>query len=77
MNTDGIDDLNIRVYDYATELVEGGENPLAVAAIFTLIALQIYKTSMNDDDYNAMLDTISDSRDRVKKFGDTSVHRLQ
>ncbi len=43
-------------------------NALSVAAIMMAQALSIYKTAMNDEEYNAMVDNISASRDQVKKF---------
>ena len=46
---------------------------MAVAGIMLAQALSIYKTAMNDEDYNNMIDTISDSRDKVKSFHDDQV----
>jgi hypothetical protein len=31
-------------------------------------ALSIYKTALNDEEYNAIVDNISASRDQVKQF---------
>jgi hypothetical protein len=41
---------------------------IEVAAIMMTQALSIYKTSMTAEDYNRMVDSISDSRDHVKTF---------
>jgi hypothetical protein len=46
---------------------------MAVAGIMLAQALSIYKTAMNDEDYNNMIDTISDSRHKVKSFNDDQV----
>lgn len=46
---------------------------MAVAGIMLAQALSIYKTAMNDDDYNKMIDTISESRDKVKSFNDDHI----
>ena len=43
-------------------------NALTVAAIMMAQALSIYKTAMNAEDYNAMVDNISASRNQVKEF---------
>jgi len=56
------------VYKFTGTLIEDGHTPFAVAAAFTLVALQMYKTSMTDEDYNKMVDSISESRGRVKSL---------
>ena len=37
-------------------------------------ALRIYKSTLNDDGFNAMVDTISESRDGIKPFEPRKVH---
>jgi hypothetical protein len=32
------------------------------------IAMMVYKSSLNAEDYNAMINTIADSRDMIKTF---------
>lgn len=46
---------------------------MTVAGIMLAQALSIYKTAMNDEDYNNMIDVISDSRHKVKSFNDDQV----
>jgi hypothetical protein len=46
----------------------GEYGPLEVAAIMMTQALTIYKSSMNDEDFNRMVDTMSASRSQVKTF---------
>lgn len=41
---------------------------MSVAAIMLAQALSIYRTALNDEEYNMMMDSISDSRDQVKPF---------
>ena len=53
------------VYKFSTEMVDKGYTPYAIAAMFTLVAMQIYKSSMTDQEYNLMIDMISKNRDRV------------
>jgi predicted membrane protein len=65
------DDQLQKVYDDYLDFTVGminGSNALSVAAIMMTQALSIYKTTMNDEEYNAMVDNISASRDQVKKF---------
>ena len=41
---------------------------MEVAAIMMTQALTIYKSAMSEQDYNNMVDNISNSRDKVKTF---------
>jgi hypothetical protein len=41
-------------------------DPLEVAAVLVAQAMTIYKTVLDDTDYNKMVDDISTMRDRVK-----------
>lgn len=43
-------------------------DPSAVAAIMLTQALSIYRTTMTEQDYNSMVDSISAKRDRVQIF---------
>jgi len=55
-----------RIYKLAGDMIADGQKPFAIAAIFTMVALQIYKTSLTKEDYDMMVDSISDSRDKVQ-----------
>lgn len=65
-----LEKLNLLVYEMTNEFLKDGYEPLAVAAMYTMVAMQIYKTTMSEEDYNAMVDVISNSRDKVKKLLD-------
>jgi hypothetical protein len=41
---------------------------MEVAAVMMAISLSIYRTSMTEDDYNKVVDSVSESRSRVKIF---------
>ena len=41
---------------------------LAVAAVLMATALRIYRTSLSDDDYDQMMDYLSDTRENIEKF---------
>jgi|LauGreDrversion4_2_1035121.scaffolds.fasta_scaffold108497_4 hypothetical protein len=43
-------------------------SPMEVAAIMMTQALSLYRTNMNEDEYNQMVDMISASRTQVKTF---------
>ena len=56
------------VYGTAGELIADGHAPLAVAAVYIMIALQIYKTTLSPEDYQAIVDSISESRNDVRSL---------
>jgi len=41
---------------------------LEIAAIMMTQALSLYRSALNEKDYNSMVDTISSSRNQVHKF---------
>jgi hypothetical protein len=43
-------------------------NPSAIGATLMTTALMIYRTSLSDEDYNGMVDMISESRHMVVPF---------
>ena len=42
--------------------------PLAVAAVLMAQSLSIYKTVLSESDYDQMVDSVSDSRSKVKEM---------
>lgn len=62
--------LGSAVYKNTNALMAEGYEAFAVAAVYIMVALQIYRSTMSEEDYNTMVDTISESRDRVKKLLD-------
>lgn len=62
-----LQDLYNKQFDFAVKLSEE-HSPLEVAAIMMTQALSIYRSALSDEEYNAMVDTISDSRSLVKTF---------
>ena len=59
-----------RIYKTTTELMIEGHQQFAIAAALTMIAMQIYKSSLSKEDYDKMIDSISDSRDQVMSLND-------
>jgi hypothetical protein len=51
-----------------TETMSEKYDALAIAGILTAQALSIYRTVLSEEDYNQMIDNISDSRDLVHSF---------
>lgn len=50
------------------KFIEEGFNQYACAAAMIKLAFMIYKTSLNTEEYNLMIDTISDNRNKIKSF---------
>ena len=49
-------------------MLEDGANPMSVAAVMMTTALRIYRTSLSDDDYNKMMDYLSEVRNNIEKY---------
>jgi hypothetical protein len=76
-NDDELLAIEIAYGELTRKFAEEGVNPFACAAIMTKLAMMIYKTSLNTEDYDAMINTISDNRDQIKSFEDyTGAGRL-
>ena len=54
-------------YDKAFKLA-CQEQPQLVAGVFMAQALRLYKSFLDNDEYNNMVDTISESRDSIEPF---------
>ena len=44
--------------------------PSMAAGVYIAQALRIYKTVLNDGEFNRMVDTISNDRDKIRPLGD-------
>lgn len=51
-----------------TDLMLEDYDPLEVAAIMSVIALSMYKTCLDSEGFENIIDKISESRDNVKPF---------
>lgn len=60
------------IYDrymaFTDELAGEYGSILEIAAVMMTQALSIYKTTMSEEDFNRMVDTISANREEVKTF---------
>jgi hypothetical protein len=52
------------------KFMDDGFSPHACAAIMTKLAMMIYKTTLDAEDYNSMINSIADSRNMIKSFTD-------
>ena len=60
------EDLHMDMLLMASSKVGEGHSPLAVAAIFTQIGYSLYKTALNQEDYELIAKYIYDSRTEIK-----------
>jgi hypothetical protein len=68
--TDKLDELYQRMLAVTSEMV-GEYGGMEVAAIMMAQALSIYRTSLDEIDYNQMVDNISANRSKIHKFTPT------
>ena len=60
-----------RLYNNYLEFTDhmcADNSPMEVAAIMMTQALSLYRSSLNEDEYNRMVDMISASRTQIKTF---------
>ena len=62
--------LEISYGELTRRFAEEGVNPFACAAVMVKLALMIYKTSLNSEEYNLMVDSISDNRDHIRSMAE-------
>jgi hypothetical protein len=46
-----------------------GASPSAVAGVMVAIASRMYRTTMNDEDFQKMMETIANSADKIEPYG--------
>jgi hypothetical protein len=66
--TDQLENLYQNYWTFHATMIDKDHSPLAIAAILMTQALSIYKTVLEEDEYNSIVDSISDKRDRVTKL---------
>lgn len=57
-----------RKYEKFMQIMLEEHTILEVAAVMTIQSLSIYKTFLDDEDYNKMIDSIVENKDKVKKL---------
>jgi hypothetical protein len=67
MSEDRLQELYNGYLDFTDRMVEE-YGAMSVAAIMMAQAMSIYKTGLDEIDYNRMIDNISASRSQVQKF---------
>lgn len=62
-------DIYNKIFDQAIKHMKTYE-PQMVAGTFMAIAIRLYKTTLDDDGFHAMLKTIIDSEDEIRPYRD-------
>lgn len=66
------EDTVLQTYDEvlakALELFTNDVNALEIAASFVNVGLSFYRTVLDEEDYNIMVNTISDRRDEIAEY---------
>ena len=62
--------MEISFAELTNRFVQEGFDPYACAAIMTKIAFMIYKSSMTPEDYDMMIDEISNNRNAIMTFAE-------
>lgn len=75
MTDDDLLAIETSYMNITTQYIDKGMSPYACAAAMTKLAFMIYKTSMNAEDYNIMINSISDSRDMIKSFDELEKYK--
>ena len=68
-----LNDLYQKMYRDLNKLCEKND-PLMVAGIMMAQAIKVYKTALPDDEFERMMDTISDSKDIVKPLNTPTIN---
>lgn len=65
---DNIENLYQEYWAIHAKMIDKEYNPMEIAAILVAQALSIYKTILEEDEYEQIVDSISNSRDKVTKL---------
>ncbi len=63
-----LEKLYQELWEFSGTKLDEGQKPMAIAGVMIAQALSIYKTLLNEEEFNLMMDSISESRDKVKKL---------
>jgi len=66
--TDQLENLYQDYWAFHARMIDNDHSPIEIAAILVAQALSIYKTVLEEDEYEQMVDSISNSRDKVVKL---------
>lgn len=59
-------ELYNRVLEFAVREIENGVTPLEIAAMLNTLSVSIYRTVLNEQDFERMVDALHENSPRVK-----------
>lgn len=51
--------------------IDSGEDVLSAAAVLSIMSLTLYRTVLDEEDYQHIVDSISQSRNQIQTWSDT------
>jgi len=73
-NYDSIDELYQKYWAIHSQMIDKGHSLLEIAAILVAQSMSIYRTVLDEEEYNKMVDSIGDMRDKVKTLSPEQGH---
>lgn len=67
-DTDQLDELYQNYWAIHSQMIDKGHSPLEIAAILVAQSMSIYKTMLDSEEYDDMVDSISNMRYNVKEL---------
>jgi hypothetical protein len=67
-NSNDLDNLYQDYWAFHAKMIDQDNDPLEIAAILMAQAMSIYKTLLSNDEYQSMIDSVSDARDKVQRL---------
>lgn len=68
MTDEKLENLYQDYWAFHAQMIDKDNDPMEIAAILVAQAMSIYKTILDPEDYERMVDSISDSRDKVQRL---------
>lgn len=64
-----LDEMLSQLAKLADIWIGEGKEPMAIAAAMNVVGLKLYRTMLEEEDYNRMIDSISERRADIVPYG--------
>jgi hypothetical protein len=68
LNDEEMQEIKNACVELAAKFAERGISPFAIAACLAQTSFMMYKSMLNEEEYNTMIDYVSESRHRVQSL---------
>ena len=68
MEDSKLQELYDTFFKLALQEITQGANPSEVCGVMVAIASRMYRTTMNDEDFQKMMETIAESADKIQPY---------